>query len=221
MINYNILNEFIEKLKSAGVTHEDLINVANAYKDEELQGTLTAGDNISINENVISATDTTYTAGDNINISNENVISATDTTYTAGTGIDITGNVISGDYEAGDNITIVDGVISATDGRGSIYKHHLSITHSTINTLECYIDIINNSSTVITFNDIYDSIVGGSIYNCYGKNFLNATTYYVLTTICKDHTTGTPSIYGYGSSSMAYTFNSTYISITDTVTQLL
>lgn len=43
-----------------------------------------------------------YTAGDNITIEN-NVISATDTTYTAG-----------------DNITIEDGVISATGGSGSV-----------------------------------------------------------------------------------------------------
>lgn len=38
---------------------------------------------------------TTYTAGDNIQISADNVISATDTTYTAGSGIDITSDVIS------------------------------------------------------------------------------------------------------------------------------
>ena len=44
--------------------------------------TYTAGDNIQISEdNVISATDTTYTAGTNVSISEENVISATDTIY--------------------------------------------------------------------------------------------------------------------------------------------
>lgn len=53
----------------------------------------TAGDNITISEQgVISATDTTYTAGDNIQISNENVITATDTTYTAGQNIQINSN---------------------------------------------------------------------------------------------------------------------------------
>ena len=45
----------------------------------------TAGDNISIDNGVISATDTTYTAGSNIQISAENVISATDTTYSDAT----------------------------------------------------------------------------------------------------------------------------------------
>lgn len=49
---------------------------------------LTAGPDIS-NRFEISATDTTYTAGDNITISENNVISATDTTYTAGDGIEI------------------------------------------------------------------------------------------------------------------------------------
>lgn len=47
------------------------------------QDTLTAGSNITIENGVISATDTTYTAGANVQISPENVISATDTTYSA------------------------------------------------------------------------------------------------------------------------------------------
>lgn len=45
------------------------------------QDKLTAGANVDITSNVISATDTTYTAGTNVQISAENVISATDTTY--------------------------------------------------------------------------------------------------------------------------------------------
>ena len=56
--------------------------------------TYTAGENITIENNVISATDTTYTAGTNVSISSDNVISATDTTYTAGTGIEIENGVI-------------------------------------------------------------------------------------------------------------------------------
>lgn len=63
---------------------------------------LQAGNNVTITKtlinnkykNVISATDTTYTAGNNITISGT-TISATDTTYTAGTGISITDGVIS------------------------------------------------------------------------------------------------------------------------------
>ena len=67
----------IKAIKDSGVTAADLIAVAEALKDGDLQGKLTAGDNITItDENVISATDTTYTAGDNITIE-DGVISAT------------------------------------------------------------------------------------------------------------------------------------------------
>lgn len=80
------------------------------------QDALTAGNNIQITTSwwvtTISATDTTYTAGDNITISNgviswtpytawqnvqisNHVISATDTTYTAWDWISITNNVIT------------------------------------------------------------------------------------------------------------------------------
>ena len=59
------------------------------------QNALTAGNNISISNNTISATDTTYTAGTNVTI-NGNVISAVDTKYTAGTNVTIdSNNVIS------------------------------------------------------------------------------------------------------------------------------
>lgn len=81
--------------------------------------TYTAGDNVSISEqNVISATDTKYTAGQNITISGQNVISSTDTTYTAGANVEINGNVISATdttYTAGANVQINGNVISATD----------------------------------------------------------------------------------------------------------
>lgn len=53
------------------------------------QDKLTAGANITITGATISATDTTYTAGTNVSISDANVISATDTKYTAGTNIAI------------------------------------------------------------------------------------------------------------------------------------
>ena len=60
------------------------------------QDKLTAGTNVTIDaNNVISATGgSNYTAGTNVTINN-GVISATDTIYTAGTGIDITNGVIS------------------------------------------------------------------------------------------------------------------------------
>lgn len=63
---------------------EEAISSAIAGK----QDTLTAGTNISITDNTISATDTTYTAGANITIDSDNKISATDTTYSNFTGTD-------------------------------------------------------------------------------------------------------------------------------------
>ena len=106
---------------AAGATavQPSTLNTALAAK----QNTLTAGTNITISGDVISAASTTYTAGNNITISNGQ-ISATDTKYTAGTNISISsGNVISATdtkYTAGTNITI-DGnnVISATGSTGA------------------------------------------------------------------------------------------------------
>ena len=76
--------------------------------------TYSAGDNVTIEDGVISATDTTYEAGANITIE-DGVISATDTTYTAGDNIAIENGEISATYSAGDNVKIENGVISATD----------------------------------------------------------------------------------------------------------
>ena len=83
--------------------------------------TYTAGDNISISDaNVISATDTKYTAGTNVQISDANVISATDTTYTAGDGISITNNVISA-VRPTDTVTLLYSLSNnaITDGYGA------------------------------------------------------------------------------------------------------
>lgn len=49
-----------------------------------------------------------YSAGANIQISEQNVISATDTTYTAGDGIDITGGVISATGGSSSGVEIVE-----------------------------------------------------------------------------------------------------------------
>lgn len=82
------------------------------------QDVLEAGENISIIGDIISATDTTYTAGSGLDLTgtefsvdtstiqeklaagnnisiNGNTISATDTTYTAGSGLDLTGTEFS------------------------------------------------------------------------------------------------------------------------------
>lgn len=80
----------------------------------------TAGTGIDITGNVISATGgsggTTYTAGDNIQISADDVISATDTTYTAGQNVTITSaNVINAIIDLTDyyNKTEVNDLIAA------------------------------------------------------------------------------------------------------------
>ena len=64
------------------------LSSGNQFSVDEstIQHKLTAGSGITIQNNVISSTGggTTYTAGSNIQISEQNVISATDTTYSAG-----------------------------------------------------------------------------------------------------------------------------------------
>lgn len=92
--------------KSEGQIYDDIQDLK-----ADKQNKLVAGDNIQLQDNggehpttTISATDTTYTAGDHIAISAENEISAT---YTAGTGITITGDEISDvPYTAGAGIAI-------------------------------------------------------------------------------------------------------------------
>lgn len=74
------------------------------------QNKLTAGDNITIRNDVISAQTTTYTAGDNITITN-GVISATP--YTAGYGIDITDNVVSAEVISGELEIVNNGHLGA------------------------------------------------------------------------------------------------------------
>ena len=66
----------------------DITDDTISVDTETIQEKLTAGSNVTISDNTISATDTTYTAGSNVNISDQNVISATDTTYSNFTGTD-------------------------------------------------------------------------------------------------------------------------------------
>ena len=129
--------------------------------ESEKQDKLTAGDNITISsDNVISATDTTYTAGDNITI-DDNVISATDTTYTAGDNIAITNNVISATdttYTAGDNITIDDNVISATDTTYTA-GDNITITNNVISYSSTYTTTEQVVGTWIDGKTIYRKVI--------------------------------------------------------------
>lgn len=92
--------------QSEGQIYDDVQNLK-----ADKQNKLIAGDNIQLQDNggehpttTISATDTTYTAGDHISISADNEISAT---YSAGNGITITGDEIADvPYTAGAGIAI-------------------------------------------------------------------------------------------------------------------
>jgi hypothetical protein len=81
------------------------------------QDVLTAGSNITITNNVISATNTTYTAGANISIDANNEISATNTTYSAGTNITIdSNNQISATDTTYSNFVGTDGTTAGSAG---------------------------------------------------------------------------------------------------------
>ena len=121
-------------------------------------------------QNDLAGKQDTLTAGSNISISN-NVISATDTTYSAGTGIDITGTTISADTSvlatqsdlsskqdtltAGTNIQINGTTISATDTTYSAGTG-IDITGTTISA---------DTSVLATQNDLsskQDTLTAGS-----------------------------------------------------------
>lgn len=124
---------------------------ADALLDAK-QNNLIAGSNIQLSGSTISATDTTYsagngldlngttfsvdtteiqeklTAGENISISN-NTISATDTTYTAGDGLDLTGTEFSVD----DTIARTSDLPTVNNATLTIQKNGVDVTTFTAN----------------------------------------------------------------------------------------
>ena len=62
----------VDQVSHIATAHNDLVDIVNNKQEK-----LTAGGNISISNNTISAVDTKYTAGEGIEISADNVISAT------------------------------------------------------------------------------------------------------------------------------------------------
>ena len=106
-------NQWYEKTVSGGGTYE--LPIASA----ETLGGVKVGSNLSIDSEtgVLSATNTTYSAGSNVSISEENVISATDTTYTAGSNVSISDeNVISATDTTYSNFVGTDGTSAGTAG---------------------------------------------------------------------------------------------------------
>lgn len=109
----NILSNKVSDIITALPNKQDKLTAGSNIQinDNVISATYpsyTAGANIQINDGVISATDTTYTAGDNITIE-DGVISGTAANYTAGTGIDITSNTVSVDTDTIATKTYVDG----------------------------------------------------------------------------------------------------------------
>lgn len=93
-VSAGFINDIVSDVEVDGTS---VVN--NGVAEIDLSGkqdTIVAGSNITIaaDGKTISATDTTYTAGTNVDITN-GVISATDTTYTAGTNVQINNGVIS------------------------------------------------------------------------------------------------------------------------------
>jgi len=137
-----------------------------------LGGVKIDGNNLSIDSNtgVLSATNTEYTAGTNISITND-VISATNTEYTAGSNISITNDVISAtntEYTAGTNISITNDVISATTVSGITNLDNYSQDNAiSINSEDNTIQLKTNSTTRLSIEN--DGDVGIGVTHTHGK----------------------------------------------------
>lgn len=195
MLAYNVLNDYVERLKKQDLpvvaqtdnvttlTTEDINKlragdivtkitgnqkhtyivsykennqgICLTYTDASVVETVSYDYNSTTKEWIYNSTDImpiqhSLTAGDNITINN-NIISATDTTYTAGT-----------------NITITDGVISASGGQK--YTHHVWCDFTaTVNNVSYTFDFLcmvetnsNEAFTSATFRDYLKNLPKGS-----------------------------------------------------------
>ena len=112
-------NEYIyinEEWEHLGDTDIDLSNYYTKgevnVKLEDKQDKLTQGENITIQDNVISAKDTTYTGGENVSISSENVISVDLDDYVTQSALESVLDTKQDKLTAGDNVDITDNVVS-------------------------------------------------------------------------------------------------------------
>ncbi len=128
------------------------------------------GYEISVDTDVIQEK---LTAGQNIQISAQNVISATDTTYSAGVGIDIdNSNVISADFnEVQAKLTAGSG-ISIDPDTNEISNTAQGVTYRAGNNIEITNDVISTKASGImtTFGSLYDL---GMLANISVGNFYN------------------------------------------------
>ena len=98
-----------------------------------------------------------YTAGDNIQISEENVISATDTTYTAGNNITIENGVISASGESSINYSTTEQVVGTwVDGK-PLYQKTFSGSYQLSNSWTNTGEVIQNGIIVKSEAVVYES----------------------------------------------------------------
>lgn len=158
-------------------------------------------------------TDTTYTAGTNVSISNQNVISATDTTYTAGTGLDLTGTEFSVD---GTVVALQTDLPTQTsdltnDGSDGTSTYVEADELATVATTGDYADLLN-TPTIPTVNDATLTIqknstdVGTFTANASSNSTINIT----VPTTAAD-VSALPASTKYGASISLTIDNSTYV----------
>ena len=138
----------------------DLTNDSDYQTGTEVQSAISSA---------IAGKQDTLTAGDNITIQN-NVISATDTTYTAGDGIDITGNVISADIKPADYFTASETV----DGTGSALTLNGTI-EAKLDGIELLGDTEQDGTPTPSSPVDVDVVAGTQTVRVLGKNLWNMT----------------------------------------------
>lgn len=97
---------------SGGTKRLAVSALANAVTDVEVDGTSVVTSGVA--EIDLSGKQDTLTAGSNISIAADGTISATDTTYSAGTGIQISNGVISSNITPGSTVTVTPSLVSGT-----------------------------------------------------------------------------------------------------------
>lgn len=160
------LSEAQLKAVNSGITQDkvnlyDTFNARFILDEQEIatkQDELSAGANIDITNNVISAKDTTYTAGTNVTISEDNVISAVDTTYEAGENVSIDNGVISAvdtQYSAGSGLSL-SGTQFSVDTTTIATKSDLDAKQDALT--EEQLDVINSGISIEKVAEIESDI---------------------------------------------------------------
>ena len=141
-----------------------------------------------------------YTAGANINISDENVISATDTTYTAGNNITIENGVISANVNNNINYSTDEQLIGTwIDGRNIYQKTIVLSTEKTISNnewtsieilaenlgVDFYIGVVGQTTTGTCWNALSIATINNYISLTAWRNGDTISLKYVTIQYCK------------------------------------